>query len=687
MELSKQQKRAVESDAQYMAIIAGAGSGKTRTLTERICNLIENKNVKAEAILALTFTSKAAGEMKKRVIDNIGDKAKGIWIKTFHSFGLQLLRIFPEYSGLPEKFEIADTGLKNHVINTIANKHKLSIEPKSLLAKISYIKNGINPCDEDFKELFDEYNSVLRANNCIDLDDMIWLTSSMIKNHKEVQTFLHQRFEYVLVDEYQDTNEEQEELIKLILSDTASLCIVGDDDQCIYEWRGSKPDLIRQFADRKDVETIYLSDNYRSQKYIVDIANRFIKNNLKRILKRMFSKVTPSAKPQYYKAVNEENEASIICSIIKSLCDDGSYKYNDIAILIRSTKQAQPICSALRGNFIPYSRKKENANFLYMEIIKVLNTIIDIEKNNNISRGINFPNSVLDNFTYMDLVDDYNLNDLTVIEALEHIYENDSITWDNCSYFRERYEKLIFLNELVDTNENIKTSEILGMLYEVYDTQLQSMGIENDEKLKLLSMVIEINREWEKTVDSPDIVSFVDYLMCALENEEEMLDFDEEDCVNIMTCHKSKGLEFPVVIIPGVQVGNFPNDFFVHSADDLEQERRLFYVAITRAVDKLYITSYGNPFSSSENIFVNKGFVAEIPELIEWRNERRNVNTQNDKNNNKTVLENSSGISLDTTPEQYMYEIVDNYIGGYTESDFGCPEEYAEYLENGIDFD
>ena len=685
MELSKQQRRAVESDSQYIAIIAGAGSGKTHTLTERICHLIEHKGVKAEEILALTFTAKAAGEMKRRVIKNIGENAKGIWIKTFHSYGLQLLRIFPEYSGLPEKFEIADSGIKNHIIKTINNKFNLPLDDKEVLPKISYIKNGINECEDEFKDVFNEYNSMLRMNGCIDLDDMIWVTVDMVKNHPEIRTFLHQRFKYILVDEYQDTNEEQEELIKLTLSDTASLCIVGDDDQCIYEWRGSKPDLIRNFADRKDVETIYLSDNYRSQQYIVDIANRFIKNNLRRIIKRMFSKVTPSTKPQYYKADNEENEASVICSIIKSLCDNETYKYSDVAILIRSAKQAQPICSALRGNFIPYTKKRDSANTTFMEFIKVLNSIVDCSKSDNISRGLNFPNVVLDNFTYMDIQDDYELNGMSVIEIFERLSQDETITWDNALYFRQRYAQIKEWNKLINENRNVKASELLNQMQSFYSKQIENMGVANEPKMSIFTSILEINREWEKTAESTDIVSFIDYLFCAIENEEEIISFENEDAVNIMTCHKAKGLEFPVVIIPGVQVGNFPNDFFIHSKDDLEQERRLFYVAITRAVDKLYITSCKNPFETNGKSLINKGFVAEIPELIEWRNERRNIKMSQSISDKEYIQ--SPQYESSTDEDLRIFEQDDWCPTGYTEGDFGCEEEYLEFLENGIDFD
>lgn len=613
MELSEKQKQAVESTAKHIAIIAAAGSGKTRTLTERISYLIDKRDVKATEILALTFTAKAANEMKKRIINNIGAEAKGLWVKTFHSFGLQLLRMYPEYSGLPERFEVADTGIRNQIISNIIHKTGLVDESGQVLLKISKIKNGIIECPADFKPIFDEYNSTMRLKNYIDLDDMVWLTVEMVKNHRAVKNYLHGRFRHILVDEYQDTNKIQNELIMLSVSNEASLCIVGDDDQCIYEWRGSQPNLIRDFIKHKNVETIYLNENYRSQKLIISIANRFIKNNRNRIAKEMIPKISSNVKPEYIKVDSEEDEAIHISSIIKMLCSARGYRYNQIAVLLRNSKQAQPICTAFRNCNIPYTRKNEDENSEFMTFVRVLNAIIDYKRDNNLAKAINFPDVSLDNITYWDFVDDYNLDGSSAVDNLSLINENNEIEWNTGKQFRERYGKIVELNRKISENAEFPTSAILEELLCFYESE----GCDT----KFIKTCIAVNSEWEETADKCDIVSFVDYLMCAIENEDEVLQFNSVDCVNIMTCHRSKGLEFPVVIIPGVQVGIFPNDFFIHSVEDLEQERRLFYVAVTRAIERLYITSYKNPFGSSDNSIVEKGFVAEMPELFDKRSE------------------------------------------------------------------
>lgn len=352
MELSKQQRKAVESNSQYIAILAGAGSGKTKTLTERICHLIEERDIKPNEILALTFTAKAANEMKKRIIYNIGEKAQNVIVKTFHSFGLQLLRIYSGLAGFSDNFEIADSNMRNYIAQKISNQYKLNVEPKVLLKQISDIKNGTQQCKNNEKAIFDEYNLSLRANNCIDIDDMIWLTVKIIRERSEVHNSISSMFKHILIDEFQDTNEIQSEFVNLLLNDSTSLCIVGDDDQCIYEWRGSKPDIIREFANRDDVETIYLDNNYRSQKNIVEIANRFIKNNLNRLFKKMFPKIDSADKPQYYRASSQENEAMLIAGIIRKLHNKEHYNYNQIAILLRSSNQAEVICNALKESSI-----------------------------------------------------------------------------------------------------------------------------------------------------------------------------------------------------------------------------------------------------------------------------------------------------------------------------------------------
>ena len=673
MELSKQQKRAVESDSQYIAILAGAGSGKTRTLTERICNLVEYRNVKPNEILALTFTAKAANEMKKRVIAGIGEKGQPIVIKTFHSFGLQLLRTYSGLAGFSDTFEIADSNMRNYIAQKISNQYKLNIEPKALLKSFSDIKNGLCECDDDNKAMFDEYNLALRTNNCIDIDDMIWLTVKVIKEHPEVYDNVRSMFKHILIDEFQDTNEIQSEFVILLLNNNTSLCIVGDDDQCIYEWRGSKPDIIRDFAKRNDVEAIYLDNNYRSQKNIVEIANRFIKNNLNRLFKKMFAKVESTDKPHYYKASSQENEAILIAKIIQSLHNNENYKYSQIAILLRSANQADPICDALKDNSVPCLHKNEKRGTEIIDFTKVLDAILEY-RDNSLSKAINFPSAVLDNFTYMDILDDFDLNGLSVKEAFEYIYNHNEIDWEYAKYFRERFEVISSLHKLVISDSSVNLFDVLDRLYELYKKEAEELIIADKSKLSCVKGCIDLYQEWQKTNENTGIMSFIDYIICAVENDDEILNFEDVDSVNIMTCHRSKGLEFSVVIIPGVQVGVFPNDYFIHSQEDLEQERRLFYVAMTRAVDRLYITSYENPFYNNNSDYIERGFVSEIPELIK-KDAPKSWSCSGDDTSVSSIRDD---VNYGENSNEYEDDMT---YGGYTEDDFGCYEEYLEYLE------
>ena len=417
-------------------------------------------------------------------------------------------------------------------------------------------------------------------------------------------------------------NAYQTDIIRRLIGKNTSLFVVGDDDQCIYEWRGSRPQYIKEFANRRDVETIFLQDNFRSQKCVVDISNKFISHNSDRIVKQMYPQIPAKAKPEFYKVENDVKEAQLISSIIKKLFDAGEYRYKDIAILIRSSKQLQTLTSVMRNNAIPYTTKQEDSNVEFMSFIRVLYAVIDYKLNNNISRAVNFPNMSLSNMTYMDLMDDYKLNHLSVVDALKYLYESN-IEWKGCELFRSRYKFIISLNEKVKDKSH-KTTDLIKEIYGFYKAE----NIDTEayiNKLKYAESTLEIAEDWEKSTDKCSLQAFVDYIVCAIENEDEIVASERDDEVSILTCHRAKGLEFPVVIIPGVHVGSFPNDFFIHCQNDLEQERRLFYVAMTRAVDRLYITCYQNPYGSNQSSIVRKGFVSEIPELIEWRKNYKKI--------------------------------------------------------------
>ncbi len=662
MELTPQQKSAVTSNSQFIAILAGAGSGKTKTLTERICDLINNKNIKPEEILALTFSSKAAQEMKKRIHQNLGEESKGIWVKTFHSFGLEILKLnHQNFEEKSQRFEIVDTATKNRHIKSLINLHKLEAFPKDILSFISKIKNKIVNCSSDFEAVFDKYNQILRENNLVDLDDLVWLAVDIIKKNSNIQAHLHKRFKHILIDEYQDINDIQNELVSLILSPSASLCIVGDDDQCIYEWRGSKPQYIKEFASRNNVEKIFLSDNFRSQERVVELANKFISNNKDRLEKSMIPRVEARSTPLFYMLGGIEQEASFIANTIKKLYEAEMHKYNDFAILIRSGKQSEALTYALNTSEIPYSFQKEESGTEFTMLLTVLYSIMDYTFNNNISRAINFPDTSLDNFTYMDLRDDNGLNELSILDTLEHLF-NSNLTWEGCQKFRKRYEYIKYLSQK-NKFEKMKVTDILTELYGFYDSE-EVKTTEFKNQLQIVNSVIKIAQEWEKTTNDLSIRAFIDYLVCAIENNEELDNSNSDDAVNILTCHRAKGLEFPIVIIPGVHVGSFPNDYFIKSESDLEQERRLFYVAMTRAVERLIITCYEHPYSAKGSSIIKNGFIAEIPEIVEWT---KNA-TRNDKTSNDTVFQSN------TVPD-------DNY------NEYDCYDGYGDLNPYDLDAD
>lgn len=649
MKLTEQQKKAVKSDSRFIAIIAGAGSGKTKTLTERICDLVNNKNVKPEEILALTFSSKAAQEMKKRIQQNLGEGAKAIWVKTFHSFGLEVLKLNHENSeGTTERFEIIDATAKNRHIKSLINAYKLEAFPKDVLNVISKIKNKILKCTTEFKPVFDKYNEILRENNLVDLDDLVWLAVDVIKKNTDIQIHLHNRFKHILIDEYQDINDIQNEMVSLILSPKSSLCVVGDDDQCIYEWRGSKPQYIREFANRTTVEKIFLNDNFRSQELVVEVANKFISHNKDRIEKSMMPRVKVQSTPLFYMFGNIEQEASFIANAIKRLHESEMHKYSDFAILIRSGNQSESLTYALSSLGIPYNFQKEEAATEFTTLLPVLYSIIDGAFSNNISRAINFPNTSLDNFTYMDLRDDNGLDELSLLDTLEYLY-NSNLKWDGCEKFRKRYEYIKQLSKR-NNSEKMKATDILTELNKFYNLE-ESKTDESKKQLLIVDLVVKIAQEWDKTTNDSSIRAFIDYLVCALENDEGLDNSSYGDAVNIMTCHRAKGLEFPVVIIPGVHVGSFPNDYFIQCESDLEQERRLFYVAMTRAIEKLIITCYEHPYSSKGNSIIKNGFMAEIPEIVEWT---KNA-TKNDKTSNDTVFQSN------TVPDDNEYDCYEGY--------------------------
>ncbi|MBQ2897925.1 MAG: ATP-dependent helicase [Clostridia bacterium] len=612
--LTEKQCKAVVTESKKTAVVAGPGSGKTRVLTERICYLISEKGVNPSQILALTFTNKAANEMRKRVLDRLGAECNFVGIKTFHKLGLELLRNYCELINYESEFEIADPSTKNNIIREILNDENI---PKNriveLAQKISYIKNGLDVSDRETSEVFEKYNQELERKGMFDLDDFIWRSVPLLKERPLIQQQYHDKFKYILVDEYQDINFLQKEFIDLICGNEAEIFVVGDDDQCIYEWRGSSPSLLREFVKGEDVEVIRLEDNFRSEKEIVELSDVLIKNNFQRIIKAVTSKKKNSDKAlmkdkiKYGNYPSDAEEARAITNAIIKLNKENAYDFGDIAILVRTNKQVAAITEIFEKNKIPYIEYTQGDNG-FIEFIKVILTVNNFRSSKNIYSAINFPNRIIGNIAYKKLVDENGWKGSNNSDVFRKLYLSD-IDFKNRNLFKARYE---LLKSLSEEKSDLSSVEIIKKLLDYYTFEDAKKSTERNKHIEQVEQILAIAEKYEEDFQATaNIQEFIDFLQLTLQNEDEPSLSNGK--VNIMTCHKAKGLEFPVVFIPGVQVGVFPNDFFVHNKADLEQERRLFYVTMTRAIDFLFITSYDNPlYVAPTNSVIKRSFISEI---------------------------------------------------------------------------
>jgi len=616
--LTQKQQQAVESKSKRIAVVAGPGSGKTRVLTERICHLVKNMGVKESQILALSYSTKAAKEVRKRLKDQLGDKYYKVSTKTFHSFGLQIIRENIDLLGYTSDFEILNSSVRNKILRKILNNN--NIDEKELLEysqKISRIKNGEILSEPTLVKIFELYNLELNHANTIDFDDMICLPLKLFKDHPQICESYRREYSHILIDEVQDLNEYQVQMIQAILKDDTSLFVVGDDDQCIYEWRGAKPDYLKNLVNDSNIEVIKLEDNFRSDSSIVNISDSLIGHNSLRIKKNTTARKiyktsinTPINATVAKRFNTPEDEAKFIASEIFALVDTGAYGYGDFAILVRKSLQSGVIKTALEKYGIPcYEQTTESTE--YDEFIQVLRTISNIEKKNGINRAVNFPIMIMDNFTYTETIEKFNISrELSVSEVFEVLNDN-GMEFEDSDIFRARYGVIKELSEKISV---LSVSEIISQLYEFYVREPFANSKKAKEKLTHVQNLFDVAKEFEKTFENtetpnPPLKEFLDYI--SLSSQDESSENNVESAVNLMTCHKSKGLEFPVVFIPGVQVGVFPNNYFINSKEDLEAERRLFYVSMTRAINKLYITCYDDPIKGEG--LIKKGFLAEIP--------------------------------------------------------------------------
>lgn len=606
--LNSQQLEAVLTTEGPLLILAGAGSGKTNVLVHRIAYLIEECNVSPYNILAITFTNKAANEMRDRIIGMIGEKGSRIWARTFHSACLQILRFEVEYTDLKDNFGIYDTSDQLSIVKRILKQRNIDAEvlkPSSVLNGISKIKNKFFDLNEGLRRVaetgtlpeivigvIEEYQATLKKNNAIDFDDILCMVVKLFKTHPEVLERYQDRFQYIMVDEYQDTNKIQYELIHLLAAKYENICVVGDDDQSIYEWRGADVQNILSFEkDHKNAKIIKLEENYRSTKKILHLANSVIANNETRKEKALWTQNEEGEPIVYYEADDDRDEGHFIVRQIKDIMNKSDYHYGDFAVLIRTSSQFRSLEEVFLKNGVPYRiyggikffQRKEIKDILaYLSVLANPNDSVNMKRIINIpKRGIGEQtwNKILafkaehPELTLVDVLTDPMLKTSAkvknALKAFNMFIENGRIVANE-----QEMEPLL--------NYVIKES---GYINYLYDSDPVAADLTMDNIEEFLSIAKEFDLR-EMDYEDRNLSGFLEEIALYTDLDQSA---EGVDSVSLMTMHSSKGLEFPVVFVAGFEENLFPH-IRAKEEKGLEEERRLCYVAFTRAEDMLFIT-------------------------------------------------------------------------------------------------
>ncbi|MDQ1147953.1 DNA helicase-2/ATP-dependent DNA helicase PcrA [Bacillus sp. SORGH_AS 510] len=644
--LNPEQQNAVKATDGPLLLMAGAGSGKTRVLTHRIAYLIVEKRVNPYNILAITFTNKAAREMKERIGKMMGGAAEEIWISTFHSMCVRILRRDIDRMGFNRNFTILDTTDQQSVVKSILKDKNIDpkkFDPRAILGSISSAKNElIDP--EEFKktaggyfeqvvsDVYEEYQKRLRKNQALDFDDLIMMTIQLFTRVPQVLEYYQRKFQYIHVDEYQDTNRAQYMLVKLLANRFKNLCVVGDSDQSIYKWRGADIANILSFEkDYPNATVILLEQNYRSTKRILLAANKVIENNMNRRAKNLWTENPEGNKLVYYRADSEQGEAQFVAGKIKELTRDQNYNLSDIAILYRTNAQSRVMEEVLLKSNIEYSivggikfydRKEIKDMLAYLRLISNPDDDISLQRVINVpKRGIG--SSSLDKIANFAAMHDLSL--YQALDSIELIGLSPKIT-KAAREFRDLIGNYTNMQEFLSVTELVE--EVLEKTG--YREMLKAeKSIEAQSRLENLEELLSVTKNFEDASEDKSLVAFLTDL--ALVADIDSLDEDGEkvDSITLMTLHSAKGLEFPVVFLIGLEEGVFPHSRSLMDETEMEEERRLAYVGITRAEKSLFITNAQmRTLFGRTNMNPASRFIAEIPEdLIEGVELERRMNT------------------------------------------------------------
>lgn len=634
--LNPQQQNAVKTTDGPLLLMAGAGSGKTRVLTHRIGYLMVEKGVNPYNILAITFTNKAAREMRERIQRMMGGAADNIWISTFHSMCVRILRREIDRIGYNRNFTILDSTDQQSVVKAILKEKNLDpkkFDPRAILGSISSAKNELVTPEEYAKtagdyfsqkvsDVYVEYQRRLRKNQALDFDDLIMQTITLFQRVPDVLEYYQRKFQYIHVDEYQDTNRAQYMLVKLLAQRFKNLCVVGDSDQSIYRWRGADIANILSFEkDYPNASVILLEQNYRSTKKILLAANMVIQNNMNRKPKNLWTENSEGNKIVHFRADSEQGEAQFVIGKIQELMREGR-KLSDMAILYRTNAQSRVIEeSFLKSNIdytivggIKFYDRKE-----IKDILAYLRLISNPDDDISLQRVINVPKRAIGATSIDKIANFANMHDLSMYQALETIEmiglspkaEKAAVEFRNLITNYTHQQEYLSVTELVE--EVLDKSGYRDMLK-------AEKSLESQSRLENLDEFLTVTKSFESSNEDKSLVAFLTDL--ALVADIDRLDDDGQkktDVVTLMTLHSAKGLEFPVVFLIGMEEGVFPHSRSLMEEAEMEEERRLAYVGITRAEEELFITNAQmRTLFGRTNMNPPSRFIKEIPvELLE----------------------------------------------------------------------
>lgn len=684
--LNNEQKKAATFKDGPCLVIAGAGSGKTKVLTTRIANLIEN-GVKPYNILAITFTNKAAGEMRERVNNIIN--AHDAFIGTFHSFGLKIIRENSALFNLTSAFTLIDTEDQTSIIKKIMKDINITdkmISPAFIKSKISFIKNNmlsdseianflISENEKIAVKIYYEYEKILKRNNTLDFDDLLKKPVELFNSNKEVLEKYQDKFKYILIDEYQDTNEVQYKLVKLLSKKYLNLFVVGDPSQSIYAFRGANYQNILNFEkDFKGCTVIKLPQNYRSTQTILDAANEVISHNKQRKDLDLFSDLGQGVKIKYIRTFNDSMENKRVVDEIQKLCEEG-YNRKDMAIFYRTNAQSRSIEDALVkanipykvfGSFYFYKRKEIKDLLAYLKLIANPSDDVSLE------RVINEPKRKIGDKTIENLREKARSLNISMFEAIDSGKE------------------LEFKNLILNLIEISKDTSITGLidktleLSKMKETYENDKSLESDIRLENLMEFRSVSETYEKETGNVNLSDFLMEVSLVSDAAEYSLD---ADAVTLMTVHSAKGLEFKIVFIIGLEENIMPISKALYDDEELEEERRLMYVAITRAKEKLYLLNAGRRMLYG-NMQVNppSRFISEISDNLldkeETKNEMHSLKTKllySDDNTSGEEFKNGDIVTHLTFGKGVVVSVDDKFITIAFHQRFGVKKFLKNY--------